>query len=173
MLGTSPARRRATYGTLVVALSLTGCSSDGASDPIDAADDAPSALDRRADALAVALSSPPAEDTYEIWSCLTDALEPIGYTFFRDGTFDGAASSLRLGKELDPGIASASEQLRYVWTTFSESSLRLEAPDRGMQIDWTDIAISEDGVMSAFSSNRGALWCRRNTVDKSAVEPGR
>ena len=99
---TFPVHRFAACGALACVLAAAGCSSDTGSSSNDRPGDARSALDRRADALAVVLSAPPSNDTYEIWSCLTGTGQPIGYTFFRDGTFDGAASSLRLGKELDP-----------------------------------------------------------------------
>ncbi|MDC0434074.1 hypothetical protein OAM69_00335 [bacterium] len=152
----------------IVTQALVSCSSGGDLSSQD--DDTITPEQHRAYSLAIAISAPPSADSYEIWSCLTETGLPIGYTFHRNGTFGGSAADLLLGKELDPTITLSSEQLRYVWTATSESSLLLDAPDRGVQISWSDININEDGTMTALTSNRGQLLvCGRNTVAKSDV----
>ena len=169
MTPTPRAFLRALITTLLIGLTLLGCSGEGSESSMPAnRTAAPSPERRDADGLAVALTAAPADETYEIWSCLTEGTLPLVYTFFRDGTFDGAAANLLLGKELDP--ANLLDPLLYTWRATSATSLQLDAPDRGMQIDWTGIAIDREGVMTAWSSTRGALWCHRNTVAKTLVE---
>ena len=146
---------------------ISGCSSSGSNEQTS---DVLTTEQRRAFGLAQAISAPPQEDTIELWSCISENGDPLGYTFHRNGEFQGGAANLLLGQEMHAIPNTGTEPFIYQWTAASESSLLLDASQLGMQVEWTDIAITVDGMMTANKSNRGRLvLCQRGDILKSSI----
>ena len=84
----TPLKLMALFASVVF---ISGCSSSGS-------DEQPSDVltteQRRAFGLAQAISAPPQEDTIELWSCVSENGDPLGYTFHRNGEFEGNAANL-------------------------------------------------------------------------------
>lgn len=105
------------------------------------------------------------EDDLEFWSCTSGEGAQFLYTFFAPGALPDTDSVTPLGFEIDAATASIAEGvLIYIWSVSGVDSLLLDAPEVGIQIDWTSIRFASANSLSAQSSTRGALQCGRTST---------
>jgi len=103
------------------------------------------------------------------WACLSDSGFAYIYMFYPEGVITGFNNN-KVGMEIffDPDNmpTSLESQNRYFWTQLTNDSLLMDSPQLGTTVSFNNIRFTDDEQMSAFSSERGQLFCKRESYDR-------
>lgn len=152
---TSPSKAAVAI-TLITATILAACSSGDSSDS--------TSLD-----LEGRMATAAKFDSVEGWVCKSSQGVNLIYWLYEPGSVYGVDPRYRLGMELDPTKASFADQMRFQWSATGNNSVMLDARDRGIQIDFTDIEFTNEDFVTLNSSHRGTLWCSRELATRDAA----
>lgn len=98
----------------------------------------------------------------EGWACVSATGLAYVYMFFVEGTVPGVDDT-PVGMEvfLDPNNlpTSLDSQTKFIWTEQSIDSILMETPATGSSVSLNNIRFTSDGLMNAYSSTRGQLYC--------------